>query len=295
LCVMISLAVYVGLLVFSALIIIAGMYIVFRTDTSGKVVKPAAVEEEEPRGNVRRRRTALGGRQQFQEDDNEQQDRDLNIEDIRSRRDTAGNKIGKKKAAKIAAKAQAKRDREALQQMREEKKIKEDKEYEERMRLRAEEEELERKIEEDEKARQEAMEKKKQEEYEEWKNFISVEETGTDLLDENAKEARTNKIIKYIQEKKIIMLEELSAVFKMKTSEIVELLQQLDAQDRLMGVIDDRGKFIYLEESELDQIARFIQRRGRVNVHEIHNECNKIIQLPQAALTEEEMDYDDEQ
>ena len=68
------------------------------------------------------------------------------------------------------------------------------------------------------------------------------------------------------------MLEELSTVFKMKTSEVVELLQQFDAEDRLMGVIDDRGKFIYLENEELDQIARFIQRRGRVNVQEIHNE-----------------------
>ena len=74
------------------------------------------------------------------------------------------------------------------------------------------------------------------------------------------------------QGKKIVMLEELSTVFKMKTSEVVELLQQFDAEDRLMGVIDDRGKFIYLENEELDQIARFIQRRGRVNVQEIHNE-----------------------
>lgn len=58
----------------------------------------------------------------------------------------------------------------------------------------------------------------------------------------------------------------------MKTSEVVDLLQNLDTEGKLMGVIDDRGKFIYLESDELDQIARFIMRRGRVTVHEIHNE-----------------------
>ena len=147
---MISLWVYVSLLVFSFLVIVAGMYIVFKSDTSGRIVNKGPQEEqEEPRGNVRRRRTALAGRGQFQDNEDHPQDRDLNIEDIsdpNSRRDHAGNKIGKKKAAKIAAKAQAKRDREAMLQVREEKKRKEDKEYEERMILREKEEEMERKL-----------------------------------------------------------------------------------------------------------------------------------------------------
>ena len=58
----------------------------------------------------------------------------------------------------------------------------------------------------------------------------------------------------------------------MKTSEIVELLQKLDSEDKLIGVIDDRGKFIHIEQDELDQVAKFILRRGRVHVNEIHNE-----------------------
>lgn len=67
-------------------------------------------------------------------------------------------------------------------------------------------------------------------------------------------------------------MEDLATMFKMKTSEIVELLQKLDSEDKLIGVIDDRGKFIHIEQDELDQVAKFILRRGRVHVNEIHNE-----------------------
>jgi len=83
-------------------------------------------------------------------------------------------------------------------------------------------------------------------------------------------------------------------MFKMKTSEIVELLQKLDSEDKLIGVIDDRGKFIHIEQDELDQVAKFILRRGRVHVNEIHNECNKIIKLPENKLTDEQILSDEE-
>ena len=68
------------------------------------------------------------------------------------------------------------------------------------------------------------------------------------------------------------MLEELAAMFKMKTQEIVELLQELDHSGQLSGVIDDRGKYLFLEEFELEHITRFIERRGRISLDELVTE-----------------------
>merc|ERR1712125_111970 len=111
--------------------IAGGMYLIFKNDSSGQVRNDRGnveVEEEEvPRGNNRRR--AMGRRGRFDEED-EEEENDLNTDQI-PRVDAAGNKIGKKKAAKLAAKAQAKREREALQKLREEKKRIEEKEYQE--------------------------------------------------------------------------------------------------------------------------------------------------------------------
>ena len=96
--------------------------------------------------------------------------------------------------------------------------------------------------------------------------------SATLFLDETAKETRTEEIIEFLKRKKVVMLEEISTLFKMRTAEVVELLQALDADNRLIGVIDDRGKFIHVEEEELQQIARFIERRGLVSVDEIRAE-----------------------
>lgn len=54
---------------------------------------------------------------------------------------------------------------------------------------------------EEEKKRQEEIAQKRQQEYEQWKDLFTVEQTGSDVLDENAKAARNNEIIKFIKVK----------------------------------------------------------------------------------------------
>jgi hypothetical protein len=56
----------------------------------------------------------------------------------------------------------------------------------------------------------------------------------------------------------------------------------------LQGVLDDRGKYLFLTESELESAARFFARRGRVSIHDIVAEFNKIIDLSAASRAEEE-------
>ena len=125
--------------------------------------------------------------------------------------------------------------------------------------------------EEENQRRADLAEKRKREE-EEWKLQMTVEEEGSDALDESAIEKRTSDIITFIKNKKLVLLEEISTQFKMRTADVIELLQTLDKENRMMGVIDDRGKFLYLEEEELQHIANFIKRRGRVSVQEIQAE-----------------------
>lgn len=46
-----------------------------------------------------------------------------------------------------------------------------------------------------------------------------------------------------------------------------------------LGVIDDRGKFIYISQSELDAVASFIKKRGRVSLTELAEHSNSLIVL----------------
>uniref|UniRef100_A0A8C3S3B7 DDRGK domain containing 1 n=1 Tax=Chelydra serpentina TaxID=8475 RepID=A0A8C3S3B7_CHESE len=47
----------------------------------------------------------------------------------------------------------------------------------------------------------------------------------------------------------------------------------------LLGVIDDRGKFIYITPEEMTAVAQFIKQRGRVSIAELAQASNSLINL----------------
>ena len=46
-----------------------------------------------------------------------------------------------------------------------------------------------------------------------------------------------------------------------------------------LGVIDDRGKFIYISREEMEAVAKFIRQRGRVSLTDLAESSNQLIQL----------------
>ncbi len=56
----------------------------------------------------------------------------------------------------------------------------------------------------------------------------------------------------------------------------------------VLGVVDDRGKFIYISQEELEAVAKFIKQRGRVSISDISDSSNSLINL-EAALQRREV------
>jgi len=50
----------------------------------------------------------------------------------------------------------------------------------------------------------------------------------------------------------------------------------------LTGVTDDRGKFIYISQEELESVAKFIRQQGRVSIADLASSSNKLITLAKA-------------
>lgn len=61
--------------------------------------------------------------------------------------------------------------------------------------------------------------------------------------------------------------------------EAIDRVQDLLAQEWLVGVIDDRGKFICITKEELESVAQFIKQRGRVSIAELVECSNSLINL----------------
>ncbi|XP_032080195.1 DDRGK domain-containing protein 1, partial [Thamnophis elegans] len=128
-----------------------------------------------------------------------------------------------------------------------------------------------------------AKEEEERREYEEYlklKESFVVEEEGVDeTLTEEQSQSFVSELLNYIKNSKVVLLEDLASHLGLRTQDAINRVQDLMADGTLTGVIDDRGKFIYITPEELMAVAEFIRRRGRVSITELAQESNSLINL----------------
>nr|CAI5847303.1 unnamed protein product [Callosobruchus analis] len=199
--------------------------------------------------------------------------------------DIAEGKIGAKKRAKLEAKAEKKAAREAEEQLRAERKKKQEQAEEERKKM-EEKEKLEEKMKEEaEKKAKEEQERKEYEEYLKMKEAFSIDEEGYEEGEQEEEQNLLQKFVEYIKNNKVVVIEDLAAHFKLKTQAAIDRIKDLQKDDLLTGVIDDRGKFIYVCPEEMEAVAKFIRQRGRVSISELVENSNNLINLTPSIAT----------
>ena len=62
---------------------------------------------------------------------------------------------------------------------------------------------------------------------------------------------------------------QLATEFRLRSVEVVERIRGLEAQGALTGVMDERGKYIFVSPEEMRAVADFIRTRGRVHIAEL--------------------------
>ncbi|KAL4709516.1 hypothetical protein ACJJTC_007247 [Scirpophaga incertulas] len=195
------------------------------------------------------------------------------------------DKMGAKKRAKLEAKMEKKKAREAEEQFREMKKKRDEELQEEKRKEEEKREEEERQREEAERKAEEERKQREQAEYEAMKAAFSVDSEGFEENDEQDKENLLRDFIQYIKDQKVVLLEDLAAHFKLKTQAAIDRISELQTSGELTGVIDDRGKFIYISRKELEDVAKFIKQRGRVSIVELAESSNELINLNPVTVT----------
>lgn len=197
--------------------------------------------------------------------------------------ETAGElfdaKIGAKKRAKLEAKAEKKAQREAAEQLRQEKKKRDQQVDEERKKVEEKERDEEKRQEEEDRKAKEEIAKREHEEYLKMKESFQVEEEGFEEGDATNEQNLLQEFVNYIKAQKVCILEDLASHFKMKTQTVIDRIKDLQNDNILTGVIDDRGKFIYVSQEEMEAVAKFIKQRGRVSIAEIRENSDKLINL----------------
>jgi len=250
-------------------------------DEDGQIIQEGPRTQRGPAGAGRRMRRRVP----VQEEEPVQDVIDEPREDGEIESDEEGNlakfsgKVGKKKLLKMEDKAEKKKQREAELLDREARKKRLEKEEQERNLQDAKEQEQEKKQLEEEQRIREEKERKEQEEYDKLKEAFIVDEEGFDEDPEEDQENKLEKFIQYIKDTKVVVLEDLAAHFQMKTDDTIDRVSTLIKEDKLTGVIDDRGKFIFISQEELEAVGKFITQRGRVSISELAENSNRLISL----------------
>lgn len=196
-----------------------------------------------------------------------------------ARLDSSGAKMGAKKRAKLEAKADKKARQEVEQRLRDEKRKRDELAEQDRAKQEQDEQDEEQKREDTERLARELKEKQEYEEYLKLKAAFSVEEEGFDETESASTDNALQAFLEYIRTNKVVILEELAKEFKMKTQAVIDRIHELKASGQITGVVDDRGKFIYISEDELRSVAKFIRQRGRISISELVESSNDLINL----------------
>ena len=187
-------------------------------------------------------------------------------------------KLTKKEQLKMLKKQEKAEQREYQKQLLEAKKLKEQQKEKEMLLKEQMKEEEKRKLEEELKKVKEEQEKKENEIYNQWKDMIKIGEEGEERVDFEDEKV-INDFLNYIKIRKVVSLEDLSGVFKIPPNDLVEKLNYFESQGRILGIIDDRGKYIYLTEKEISMIEKMFMNRGRISKAELIKECNRLIKF----------------
>ncbi|XP_057950657.1 DDRGK domain-containing protein 1 [Malania oleifera] len=184
-------------------------------------------------------------------------------------------------------------DREAQRQAegvaRESRQTKQDRYAEMRRRKDEEHEAKERMLEEEANARKAKEEEAAALEFEKWKGEFSVDDEGTTENEvQDGSQGLLFDFVEYIKKQKCVPLEDLAAEFKLRTQDCINRITSLENMGRLSGVMDDRGKYIYISQEEMKAVAEYIKRQGRVSISHLASKSNQFIDLePKAHFVEE--------
>lgn len=158
--------------------------------------------------------------------------------------------------------------------------------YEERRRKKDAEREAAEAAQEAELARAAAARQAKQDaEAAEWMGQISVEDQGQEADEQQEGQGMMGAFVDFIKERKTVALEELAAEFGLRVQDAITRVQSLEKMGHVSGVMDDRGKYIYISKEEMEAVAEYIKKRGRIAIGELAAKSNMFIDLEAKATT----------
>ena len=76
--------------------------------------------------------------------------------------------------------------------------------------------------------------------------MFAVDEVGVNAEDDAEYENKLQAFVEFIEIRKVVLFEDLATEFSLSTKDVIDRIQRLIESGRLLGITDDRGKFIHI-------------------------------------------------
>ncbi|GAV60660.1 DDRGK domain-containing protein [Cephalotus follicularis] len=173
----------------------------------------------------------------------------------------AGGYEAKASTKKEKRRQEREAQRQADEAARESRHTKKDRYAEMRRKKEEEHEARERMLEEEAKAHKAREEEAAALEFDKWRGEFSVDAEGTTEVElQDGNQDLLYDFVEYIKKQKCVPLEDIAAEFKLRTQECINRITSLESMGRISGVMDDRGKYIYISREEMQAVADYIKR-----------------------------------
>uniref|UniRef100_A0A672L8B5 DDRGK domain-containing protein 1-like n=1 Tax=Sinocyclocheilus grahami TaxID=75366 RepID=A0A672L8B5_SINGR len=121
----------------------------------------------------------------------------------------------------------------------------------------------------------EEQERKEEEEYLRLKESFVIEDQGeAEELSEQESRNLLQEFIQYVEVTHAFRFKAAAFIFVSASNNV-----SLSRTSFISRVIDDRGKFIFITPEELNAVAQFVKKRGRVSISELVQASNTLINL----------------
>ena len=113
-------------------------------------------------------------------------------------------------------------------------------------------EETEREEMKEQQRREEEQRQREEEEYKKWESQLVLEEQG----DQNERDAEVSNVvgrfIEFIRLRKSVEIQELAQEFGLTNRSVLQRLEDLQTSGEIRGVLDERGRFLCITDSEIE-------------------------------------------
>jgi hypothetical protein len=120
-------------------------------------------------------------------------------------------------------------------------------------------------------------EKEKEKEYSKWKSAIQVQDQG--VVDDELMVDLDLAVLSAITLHKLTKIEILADQIGISVVKCAQIIQSLIEQQRVCGVIEDRGTFIRIEDHELQALAQYVEEKGKFTLAEFTAQVNRTIKV----------------